>query len=106
MVADADLQVWLDSTPGGGQMVMVPYVKSVNDVRLGFRMDVLQQAGAGTSRISQQGQITARAAQPTPLGQVTVSVQPDANCKVELTLKRDGQGESTYRFDCTGQPAP
>jgi len=106
MVADTDFQVWLDSTPGAGQMVMVPYVKSVSDVRLGFRMDVLQHAGAGTSRISQQGQITARAAQATRLGQVTVSAQPDADCKVELTLHREGHGESMYRFDCAGNPTP
>src|SRR4051812_31708234 len=100
MVADADLQVWLDTTSGAGQMIVVPYVKSASEVRLGFRMDVLQQGGAGTSRISQQGQVTARAAQPTRLGQVTVSAHADANCKVELTLQREGHGDSTYRFDC------
>jgi hypothetical protein len=102
MIADADLQVWLDTQPGANQTVMVPYVKSVKDVRINYRMEVVQQSRSGTSRINQQGQVTAAAARPTAVGRVAVGLQQGGECWIELVLRNDANtGEiGRYRFDC------
>ncbi|WP_158597935.1 curli-like amyloid fiber formation chaperone CsgH [Noviherbaspirillum saxi] len=100
MIGDADLQVWLDTTSQSGQLLVIPYVKSVNDMQLGFRMELSQQAQSGTSRISQRGQVAVKAADPTPLAQVTINANT-GHCKVELVLQRDGRAADTYQFNCT-----
>lgn len=100
MIADTDLQVWLDAQANTSQTIVVPYVKSAKDVQLNFRMDVIQHSGAGTSRISQQGRVNAPAAQPTPLGRVALGVQKDGECRVELTLNSGDQRLGAYHFEC------
>ncbi len=100
MIADANLQVWLDAQPHAGQTVLVPYVKSVTELQLNYRVDVIQSGAAGTSRVSQQGRVTAAAAQPTPLGRVALGRQKGATCSVELTLGETDRQLGSYRFDC------
>jgi hypothetical protein len=101
MVADADLQVWLDRQANGGQTVVVPYVKSMRDVQVNFRMDVIQQGSAGTSRISQQGLVNAAAAMPTALARVALGTQKDGECSVELSLREGEKKVGSYHFSCS-----
>lgn len=102
MVADADLQVWLDTQPGAHQTVMIPYVKSARDMRINYRIELVQQSGGSTSRINQQGKVFAIAAQPTPIGSYAVGWQQGGVCRIELVLHNDaGTGDlGSYRFDC------
>jgi len=100
MIADVNLQVWLDAQPRAGQTVMIPYVKSSADRRLTYRLDVTQRSVAGTSRVSQQGQVSAHARQPTALGRVALSGPSAAKCSVELRLREDGKIIGEYHFDC------
>jgi outer membrane usher protein FimD/PapC len=102
MIADADLQVWLDAQPSANQTVMIPYVKSVNDIELNYRMELVQQSGGSTSRISQQGKVTAAAAQPTAVARVAVGQQRGSECRIELVLRNQANTKElgAYRFEC------
>ncbi|WP_194724533.1 curli-like amyloid fiber formation chaperone CsgH [Noviherbaspirillum malthae] len=100
MTPDADLQVWLDTHANQGQMRIIPYVKSMKDVLLEFRMQVVQQGRGGSSRVSQQGQVHVPAAQAMPLAQVKVGMTDRESCSVELSLRKDGVDAGVYRFDC------
>lgn len=106
MTPDADLQVWLDTHANQGQMRIVPYVKSMKDVLLEFRMQVVQQGRGGNSRVSQQGQLRVPASQAMPLAQVNVGMSDRESCSVEISLRKDGMDAGVYRFDCneTGGP--
>ena len=101
MVADADIQVWLDTQAIAGQMIVVPYVRSARDMQVNFRMDVIQQGGGGSSRISQQGLTSAIAATPTMLARVTLGMQKDGECRVELSLHEGEKKVGTYQFSCS-----
>jgi hypothetical protein len=100
MVADANLQVWLDTQANTGQTLLVSYVRSAKDMHIGYRMEVIQRGGAGTSRISQQGQVKAVAEAPTSLGRVALGMQKNAECRIELVLTENGAELGVYRFDC------
>lgn len=103
MVADADLQVWLDMQASTRQTVIVPYVQSARNMRVSYRMNVIQRSDAGTSRTSQEGQVSANASTPTPLARVTLGRQQNGDCRVEVTL-REGQNDvGTYHFGCEAQ---
>lgn len=98
MIVDADLQVWLDTQVFAGQTVVVPYVLSVSERQLTYRLEVRQASGAGTSRISQNGRVNANAASPTALSKV--ALQNAHGCQVEVVLTEGVQQLGTYRFDC------
>jgi hypothetical protein len=102
MMADADLQVWLDTQPGAHQTVMTPYVKSGKNIRLTYRMEIIQQRGVGSSRINQQGKVTAIAAQPTSLGRLTIGLQKSGECRIEIVLRDETNTTElgAYQFDC------
>lgn len=100
MVPDADLQVWLDAQVMAGEMVVVPYVKSVADMQINYRMDVIQEGAAGTSRIRQQGRVSARAKKPASLARVMLGVQSGAECSIEIALREGQKQVGVYRFDC------
>lgn len=99
MAPDADLQVWLDTQAAAGRVAVVPYVRSVIDMRINYRMDVVQQSAAGTSRISQQGRVSTEADEPTALARVTLTPK-DGKCHIEITLREGGKEVGAYRFDC------
>jgi hypothetical protein len=101
MIADTDVRVWLDTQVNAGQTVVVPYVKSVKNMTLNFRMDLIQRGGSGISRISQQGNINAMAEQATALSRVAVGRSPNADCQIEILLREDSEEIGTYRFDCS-----
>lgn len=100
MVADANLQVWLDTQANTRQALVVPYVRSVKDMQISYHMEVVQRGGGSTSRISQQGKVSAPAAQPVSLGRVTLGVQKNGECSIELVLQENGAELGVYRFDC------
>jgi outer membrane usher protein FimD/PapC len=102
MIADADLQVWLDTQSTASQTVMIPYVKSVNDIEINYRMELVQQAGGSTSRVSQQGQMAAAAAQPTAVARIAVGQQKGGECRIELVLRNNSNNKELgiYRFEC------
>jgi hypothetical protein len=100
MIADADLQVWLDAQPQAQQIVMVPYVKSVKDIQMSYQVDLVQKSGAGTSRVSQKGKVNVTASQPAALGRVTVGIQKEGECRIEIALNENNTELGTYRFDC------
>jgi hypothetical protein len=101
MVADADIQVWLDAQASVGQTIVVPYVKSVKDVHVVFRMDVIQRGGGNTSRISQQGSVNAVAATPVALAHVALGTQKNGECMVELSVREGEKQAVTYHFSCS-----
>ncbi len=100
MIADANLQVWLDTQVAAGQTLVVPYVKSIKDMQIGYRMEVVQRSGSSNSRISQQGRVDAAAGQPASLGRVILNVQRGGECRIELALHEGRVELGIYQFDC------
>jgi hypothetical protein len=100
MVADTDLQVWLDMHASAAQTVIVPYVRSARDAHIAYRMEVIQSKGGSMARISQNGVINATAAIDTPLTRIALSVPKEGECRVELTVNEEGKDADIYHFDC------
>lgn len=103
MVADTDLQVWLDSRAVAAQVVMIPYVRSARDTQIIYSMNVIQNKGGNTARISQKGKVSAAAAADTALTRVALSMQKEGECRVELVVSEEGKDAATYHFDCAPQ---
>lgn len=100
MMDAADLHVWLDTQPNAAQTVVIPYVKSARDMRLDYRMSVIQRSKSGSSQVSQGGSVQADANTPTSLSRVAVSAHKDAECKIELYLREGAVEIGNYRFEC------
>lgn len=100
MVADTNLQVWLDSQPNAGQLIIIPYVKTAREMQLHYRLNLIQSSNSGNSRISQGGTVKVSAASATPLSRVVIAPNKDGGCKIEVTLREGEQEVGNYRFDC------
>jgi hypothetical protein len=100
MIANADLQVWLDSQPNAGQTIVIPYVRSAKDMTASFRIGVVQSAKSGVTRISQAGSVRVLAAQPTALSRLSLGPNKRGDCTIEVVLREGDQELGIYRFDC------
>lgn len=99
MTGDSDLQVWLEQQYAT-RMFVTPYVKSAREMKLKYRLNVLQIGTAGSSRISQGGTIDVEASKPTALSTVSLSSTQTKECNILLTLNDGEQEIGRYEFDC------
>jgi hypothetical protein len=100
MIADADLQVWLDSQPNAGQLLMVPYVKTTREMQLTYQLKLIQNSKSGNSSIRQGGTLAVRAESATPLSRVAITPSKEGECRIEVTLREGAQVLGNYSFDC------
>lgn len=100
MLTDSDIQVWLDSQPNAGQLVMVPYVKTSRDMHVTYRLKLVQTSVSGNSSVSQGGMLRVSAASAMPLSRVAITPSKEGRCQLEVTLHEGGQVLGNYSFDC------
>lgn len=93
-------EVWLETIPNTVPAVVVAYVKVSHDAQLTYRMDLMNSGKAGTSRISQSGSVHAAAGEKTELSKVSVSSQPDDDCKIAVSVREGSDDRGGFRFDC------
>lgn len=100
MLVRPDVQVWLDTQYGPEQAVIVPYVQSEVDARLQYRVDLVQQGGSGTSRLSQAGRVELTAGEAAPLSRLAVSSTNSKACTLEVVLRDHEKELGRFSFDC------
>ena len=100
MVADADIQVWLEAVAQSRPSVIVPVVQSAVDKQVDYRVRVIREREGGRSEVSQGGTVFMPAATPTPLGRMSVSLKDGDICEIELTFLQSGKLVDERRFDC------
>lgn len=100
MPVDTDLQVWLESLRDVRPSVVVPYVQSPVERQVDYRVRLVRKSPAGHSEISQGGTVLLSAAQPTPLGRLSVGGGVSDVCEIELILLEAGKPAARYGFDC------
>lgn len=104
MLADSDIQVWLDTQHAATQAVIVPYVQSAIDARLQYRISLVQRSGGNTSQVSQQGVVELTAGQPARISRLTVNATPDGSCNLDIVLRDQGNELARFNFDCSLHP--
>ena len=100
MIADADMNVWLETLSASQPSVIVPYVQSAADRRVTYRVKVIKEGKSGRSEISQGGSVFMQASRATALGRMSMSVGEQDNCRIEVTLTEAGKPAGEYQFDC------
>lgn len=100
MIGDSDLEVWLDQQPNAARTVIVPYVKSIKEMKLKYRLKVVQVSNAGTSQISQGGVVNVDAAKPTSLSTLSLTRTDTGECSIDLILTEGEHEVGRYHFEC------
>lgn len=101
MLADMDMQVWLDTVAGTAPPIVVPYLRTDRDARLGYRMKVVKSGRSGSSRIDQSGTVSARAGTPQEISRFGIGrLQESDRCEIEIEMLEGDQVRGRYRFDC------
>jgi hypothetical protein len=100
MIADVQMQVWLDTLPGSVPAVVVPYVRTDRDSRLAYRIQLVKAGPSGSSSIVQSGAVNAAAGTPRELSKVSVASQPGGACHIEIEMRESANERRVFRFDC------
>lgn len=103
MVADTDVQVWLDMVERVKPAVVVPYVQSNRTESLRFRVRVVQDGVGGRTVIGQAGAIHLSPGTPSALSRVALTRQAGSQCSIEIVLIRNYMKEEYFRFQCPGE---
>ncbi|NBB10238.1 curli-like amyloid fiber formation chaperone CsgH [Pseudomonas sp. SLFW] len=86
MIDLSQLVVAIDTHREGAAVLIRPHIENPTPLTLRYRMAISQRSAAGTSSISQQGDIQTGAS--TSL--VRLSIPPEAACNIHLELFQDG----------------
>ncbi len=100
MVADFNLQVWLETVPDTHPSVVIPYVKSDKSGKLEYALQAKKEGRGGSSQVSQSGGVQVVANQGTALSRFSISVSNEDKCQIELKFAENGKPVGTYNFDC------
>lgn len=100
MMADTQMQVWLDTVGGTTPTVVVPYVQTDQDAHLTYRVNVVKSGTSGFSRINQSGTVTAKAGTPKEMSRLSVGAQEGDDCHIEIEMLEAGQVRASFRFKC------
>lgn len=100
MMADSDVQVWLDQIERMRPSMVVPYVQSEHAQSLRYRVRVVQEGSGGRAVIGQTGAVSLIPNTPAALSRFSVNRSPGAQCQIEIFLIGNGMKERRYHFEC------
>lgn len=100
MIADINLQVWLETDANTHPATLIPYVQTTKDATLQYQLYAIKTGRSGTSRVGQSGTVNVPASQPTALSKLSLSTTKSDACQIEVILTRSGVKLGTYHFDC------
>lgn len=101
MNADADIQVWLETTVAAQTSIIVPHVRSDIAQSLNYRIITTQTRHSGRSSIGQSGDVSVQPGQATALSRLAVQQSPGDRCRVTLIIMDAEESEHRYDFSCS-----
>lgn len=100
MIADINLQVWLETDARTHPATLIPYVQTTENATLQYQLYAVKTGRGGTSRVGQSGTVRVPASRPTALSKMSLSTTKSDACQIEVILTRSGVKLGEYRFNC------
>lgn len=100
MIADTNLQVWLETDANTRPAMLIPYVQSDKNRNMHYQLYAIKDGRSGSSRVSQSGTIQVLAKQPTAISRMSLSTNKSDSCRIELILAEGGLPLGKYSFAC------
>ncbi len=100
MMADADVQVWLDAANSTRPGAVIPYVVSEQPRDVRYRLRAVQAGTQGRAVIGQTGAVRLSANVPTALSTLSISRHAGDHCEIEVTLSGADMPQRRYVFEC------
>ena len=100
MMADTDIQVWLETEARTHPPQVVPYVQSDKTADIRYTIGVLAQGKSGRTRMSQGGRLALEPGQPKALGKISLSLDPAQECTISIAINQNGAPAREYEFSC------
>lgn len=100
MDADA-LTVWIEAQRLPAEVRIVPHLRAKETARLRYRLRVSRSGAAGSSEISQSGEIEAVANEMRTLSEVRLGGDAPGRCVAKVDIYRAGAQVGRYEFDCS-----
>lgn len=96
-----DIDVWLDTERLARQVKVIPYVRTAEEMKVDYRIELVRGGATGSTRIAQSGAVTSSPAKPAAMGQMSVDTHPtNGKCHISISLRSRGESLGDYSFDC------
>lgn len=99
MAVDTTIQVWLEADASRGSVV-TPYIQSDVPRQLEYRVRASKEGSGGRSEITQSGKVSVQGGVAVALGTIGMTVSPQDQCHIELSLADGGVLVATYVLPC------
>lgn len=100
MIADADINVWLETQARTAPGQIVPYIQSVQAGTFEYRVQAVTEGQHGRSELNQGGSVRLKAEQAAALGRMSFSRQANDRCHINVTVSSKGVQVGKYFFEC------
>lgn len=96
-----DIDVWLDAERTAEKIKVIPYVRTAEEMKIDYRIDLIRHSGGGQTKISQKGAVTASAKSPGKMGTMTINAgHPNGTCQITIVLSSGSDSLGNYQFAC------
>lgn len=96
-----DIDVWLETERALEKIKVIPYVRTAEEMRINYHIDLVRSGGGGSTKISQSGAVTASAKSPGKMGTMTINAgHATGTCEVTIKLTSGGEKLGDYKFSC------
>lgn len=100
MNADANVQVWLETSSVAQTSIIIPHVQSNIPQSLTYQITTTQEGPSGRSSIGQSGKADVHANQATALSRLAIRRNVTDSCQIALLIRTADRTEHHYEFPC------
>jgi hypothetical protein len=101
VLADSDIQAWLDLTPTPGMAIIAPALRSATPRNLDYTITINKTGAGGTSLIKQSGKKHIDAGVTIYLSKTSLSLRDDEQCNLTMVIQEAGVVVYRNDFSCT-----
>jgi hypothetical protein len=101
MMPISDVQVSFDVHSANGATMVVPYVVTVDAVKLSYDLKVIEAGPFGKANASQSGSLTMAAGERRAVSSLVMTPRKGDSCHATLTLSQAGNDVGTFTADCS-----
>ena len=101
MLADSDIQAWLDLTATPGMAIIAPALRSATPRNLDYAITINKTGAGGTSLIKQSGKKQVDAGATVYLSTTSLSLRDGEQCNLTMVIQEDGVVVYRNEFSCS-----
>lgn len=79
-------EAWIETVASADQVIFIPYARSSRTADFCYVIESIKEGPSGRAKTRQSGQVTLQSGQPKALATLTLNLNPDDQCTINIIL--------------------